>query len=53
MHPKSMTKSDIGGKGHMQTVTSPPGKIMYKFLIVFYLFLVSAAAAELWLTFQW
>ena len=37
----------------MQTVTLPPGKIMYKFLIIFYLFLVRAAAAELWLTFQW
>ena len=27
-----MTKSDIGGKGYMKIVASPPKKIMYKFL---------------------
>ena len=40
------------GGGYIQIVTSPPKKIMYMFFIL-RLFLVSAAAAELWLTFRW
>ena len=35
----------------MQIVTSPPKKILSKFLL--FTFFVSTAAAELWLVFRW
>ena len=50
-NPKLVTKSDIGGRGYMQIVTSPP-KENYVSVFIFHLFLVSVTAAELWLAFR-
>ena len=46
-YPKLVTKSEVGGTRYTLIMTSPPKK---KLCISFY-FLVSAAAAKLWLAF--
>ena len=47
-YPKVVIKSEIGGRRYIEIMTSPPKKIMYKFL-----FLVSAVLAEFLLAFRW